>query len=89
MKVIFSNGRIEINTDRCLFCNSKNIVKIDGLIICRNCGDAFPEYFEFENPKDCRRCGYQGDCLERFKFCPFDGRDVNKKLIEQWRGEGL
>lgn len=80
----FEDNRIVLNVDRCIYCNSKNIVKLGDIVICRDCGESFSKIYEFENPKDCDHCGYLGDCIERFRFCPFDGEDVNKKLIESW-----
>ncbi len=78
-------GKVVIRTDRCPLCNSENVRKEDDLIVCTDCGEAFPEEFDFEDPKDCNHCGYYGDCVERFRFCPFDGSDVNGKLVESWR----
>lgn len=78
-------GRVVIKTDICPLCGSTNIEKFEDILYCRDCGEDFPEVFDFENPKDCNHCGYFEDCLERFRFCPFDGSNANEKLMKSWR----
>jgi len=83
-EIRIESGKITIKTDRCPACNSENVKKIGDLLYCRDCEEVFPETYDFENPKDCNYCGYYGDCLERFSFCPFDGSNVNLKLMQSW-----
>jgi len=85
--IVIGDGVVILNVDECPNCGSRNIFKKDGSVICLDCGENFADVYEFENPRDCDHCGYYGDCLERFRFCPFDGRDANEKLMESWRKE--
>ena len=83
------DGMVVLDVKECIYCGSKNIIKLKDIIICLDCGESFVDTYEFENPRDCNHCGYFGDCLERFKYCPFDGKNVNEKLIESWKKELL
>jgi len=82
------DNSIILNVDECVYCGSKNVVRVkDDIILCKDCGERFVLTYDFENPKDCDHCGFYDDCVNRFRYCPFDGRNVNEKLIESWRKE--
>jgi len=86
----FKDNLVILNIKECVYCGSENVVKVEGdIMVCRDCGERYTCTYEFENPRDCNHCGYFGDCLERFRYCPFDGKNVNEKLIESWRKEQL
>jgi len=78
------DGKVKLNTNRCPICGNPGIW-IDDLLFCPNCEDAFPKEYDFVDPKSCNHCGYHGDCVERFRYCPFDGVKVDEKLTKSWR----
>ena len=83
-EIRIEEGRIVIKSENCPACGSSNVRKLSDLLFCSDCEEVFPEVYDFENPKNCNYCGYYGDCLDRFSFCPFDGVDVNEKLVKVW-----
>lgn len=87
--MLIGDGIIFVEINECLNCGSRNILKENDLVVCLDCEEEFAEIYEFQNPRACSHCGYQDDCLERFRFCPFDGKDANEKLMSSFRKKRL